>query len=435
MSELKPFQVIVMVAFGLIALVGLFLFANFKGFSNGTAPVGAVTIWGTLPERPLQDAIVTLRNTHGELAKVTYYEKSIETFDAELSDAIASGRGPDMIVITQEQLITEQDKINLITSPATSERTYRDTYVPEAELFLFGKGSSYGIPFVLDPLVLYYNRTHLTSVGAVHPPTTWEAVAGLSSALTRLDQAGGIAKSGVAFGTYDNIENARAIVSLLFLQAGYSISERTAEGVRSTLMRPKGTEYGTESAVSALSYYLQFANPTKTSYAWNRALPSARQAFLAGDLSLYPGFASEESIITAGNPNLDFDMAPIPQPGTNDTRTTYGRLYAFAIPKASKNATGAERTAAVLTSKDILPDIARVLGMAPAQRALLVPASGDLFEPVYYPQALMSRGWLSPSPSGTDILFGTMITSVTSGRQNSASSITILDQALNASFK
>jgi ABC-type glycerol-3-phosphate transport system substrate-binding protein len=125
MSEIKPFQVVIMVAFGLIALVGLFLFANFKGFNSGVVPVGSVTIWGTLPERPLQDTIVNLRNAHGELAKVNYYEKSVETFDAELSDAIASGRGPDLIIITQEQLIAEEDKINLITSSVTSERTLR----------------------------------------------------------------------------------------------------------------------------------------------------------------------------------------------------------------------------------------------------------------------------------------------------------------------
>jgi ABC-type glycerol-3-phosphate transport system substrate-binding protein len=128
-------------------------------------------------------------------------------------------------------------------------------------------------------------------------------------------------------------------------------------------------------------------------------------------------------------------MAPIPRPATNEARTTYGRLYAFAIPKASKNAVGAERTAATLTGKDILPEIARVLGMAPAQRALLVPASGDLFEPVYYPQALMARGWLSPSPLDTDTLFGTMVGSVTSGRQDPASAITTLDQALNAALR
>ncbi len=423
-----------MVAFGLIALVSLFLFANFKGFSSGVTPVGRVTIWGTLPERSVQDTIMNLRNAHGELEATTYYEYPVDTFDRDLSDAIAAGRGPDMILISQEQLAGVEDKIQLLENSATSARTFRDTYLPEAELFLYGKGA-YGIPFVLDPLVLYYNRTHLTAVGAATPPTTWEAVAGLSQALTRLDQVGGIARSGISLGTYENIENARAIMSLLLMQAGYSISERSNDGLRGTLSRQVGQSFGVEPAVSAVGYYLQFANPSKTSYTWNRAFPSARQSFLAGDVSLYPGFASEEPLISGGNPNLDFDMTAIPQPGVTDSRITYGRLYAFAIPKASQNPNGAFRVAMALTKSNTLPVLARELSMAPAQRALLVPQEGNLFEPIYYPQALMARGWLSPSPSETDALFATMVSSVTSGRQDATSAVTSLDQAISAGLR
>jgi ABC-type glycerol-3-phosphate transport system substrate-binding protein len=434
MKDLKPFQIVLMVVFGLIALVGLFLFANFKGFKSGVTPVGKVTIWGTLPERGLQDTIMNLRNANGELTATTYYEYPLESFDRELADAIAAGRGPDMIIISQEQLAGAEDKIQLIENQTTSARTFRDTYLPEAELFLSGKGA-YGIPFVLDPLVLYYNRTHITAAGAATPPASWEAVAGLSPALTRLDQAGGIARSGIALGTYENVENARAIISLLFMQAGYSISERTSDGLRATLARQVGQSFGVEPAVAAVGYYLQFANPAKTSYTWNRAFPSARQAFLAGDVALYPGFASEEPLISGGNPNLDFDMAPIPQPGVTENRITYGRLYAFAIPKASQNADGALRVAMALTRSGTLPILARSLSMAPAQRSLLVPEPGNLFEPVYYPQALVARGWLSPSPTDTDALFATMVSSITSGRQNASSAITSLDQAITAGLR
>lgn len=431
MQELKPFQVIIMAVFGVVALIGLFMFATFKGFNSGVTPAGPVIVWGTLPEREMQDTIISLRPTHGELQEVSYYEYPTDTFERDLADAIASGEGPDMVIITQEQLIGMEDKIQLIENQSTSVRVFRDTYLPEAELFLFGKGA-YGIPFVIDPLVLYYNRAQVTAAGAVAPPSTWEAVAGLSPALTQLDQSGGIRRSGIAFGTYENVENARAIISLLFMQAGYTLSERMSEGTRATLVSQGA---GVQPAAAAANYYLQFANPAKTSYAWNRSFPSARQAFLAGDVSLYPGFASEEPIISAGNPNLDYDMAPIPQPGVTQTRITYGRLYAFALPKASRNPAGALRVAAALTMNDSLPLFARRLSMAPAQRALLIPEQGSVFEPVYYPQALLARGWLSPSPSDTDVLFATMVSSITSGRQEAVSAITSLDSAITAGLR
>lgn len=434
MSELKPFQVIIMVAFGVIALVGLFLFANFKGFNSGVVPIGTVTIWGTLPEKPITDTLTTLKQTHAELAKVSYYEKSLDTFDSELSDAIASGKGPDLIIITQEQLVAEQSKIQLLSSAASSERVFRDTYLPEAELFLYGKGA-YAVPFVIDPLVLYYNRPHLSAVGSAVAPSTWEAVSGLSPALTRIDASGAITRSGVAFGTYENIEDARALVSLFLMQAGYSITERTTDGFQATLTRSVSQDFGATPAVSAMGYYLQFANPAKTSYSWNRGIASARQAFLAGDLSLYFGFASEEPLISQGNPNLDFDMAPIPHPATSELRATYGRVYGFAVPKASQNKSGGERTAGLLTSKEVLPGLAHDLHMAPAKREFLTPKEGDLFEPVYFPQALIARGWLSPAPAKTDALFATMVSSITSGRLSTQSAINTLDQALSAALR
>jgi len=428
--ELKPFQVIVMVIFGLIALVGLFLFANFKGFSSGIKPLGPVTVWGSLPYAPLSDTLSLLKQKHSELSNVTYVEMPEATFDADLANAIAAGRGPDLIIITQEQLATEQDKIVLITNNQTTERFFRDTYLPEAEILLYNKGS-YGIPFVLDPLMMYYNRTQLSSVGAATAPTTWEAVAGISPALTRLDATGSVTKSGVAMGTYENVENARAVLSLLFMQSGSTLSERGADGIQSTLNRSGGQAGST----AAINYYLQYANPAKTSYTWNRGLPSARHAFTAGDLGIYFGYASEQPFLAAGNPNLDFDMAPVPRPGTLETRVAYGRLYAFAIPKASQNAVGAERTAYLLTGVDVLPALARSLNMAPAQRQLLVPAQGDLFEGVYYPEALIAQGWLSPSPQKTDDLFATMVQSVTSGRQATVEAIGTLAQAISAALK
>lgn len=432
--EMKPFQIVLMSAFGVMALVGIFLFANFKGFNSGVAPVGQVVIWGTLPERSFNDTLSTLKQTRGELAKVSYIGKPADTFEAELADAIAEGRGPDLIIISQEQLADTADKIAPIPSSTISERTFRDTYLPEAELFLTTKGT-YGIPFVLDPLVMYYNRTLTQAAGAAEAPRTWEAVSGLSPAVTRMDAGGSLTKSGIAFGTYENIENARAVLSLLFMQAGYSVTARSGDALQSTLTRPIGQNYGTSPAVSAINYYVQFSNPAKTTYAWNRGIQSARAAFLAGDLALYFGFASEQPGLAAGNPNLDFDMAPVPNPATATVPLTYGRVYAFAIPKASQNATGALRIANVLVGKDILPGLAKALRMAPAQRSLLTPSSGDLYEPVYFPQALQARGWLSPSPEKTDDLFATMVASVTSGRETPTEALTTLDQAISAALR
>jgi ABC-type glycerol-3-phosphate transport system substrate-binding protein len=282
-------------------------------------------------------------------------------------------------------------------------------------------------------MVLYYNRSLLTQGGVATPPTTWEAVTGLAENLTQ-QQAGNITESVVPFGAYDNVEDARGIISLLLLQAGNAITAATTGGVRSQLTAG-GAPGSASPSAAALNFYAQFADPAKTVYTWNRALPSARQSFLSGSLLFYPGFASELPDLKAANPNLDFDMAPIPQPQTAASKSTYARAYAFAIPKVSKNASGALTAAFALANSSHAQTVATSLFMAPAVRSALTPGTNDLYQPVFFPQALIAKGWLSPSPADTDRIFSTMIGNITSGRATADQAVQSADQALNAALQ
>ncbi len=434
MGTLKPFQVIVMGIFGFVALAGILLFANFQGFSSGVAQVGSVTIWGTVPASSMSAALNAFKQGHQEYASVQYVARPAATFDADLAEAIATGRGPDLILIQQEDLAAAQAKLSVIPSATLSERDFRDRYLPISELFLVA-GGTYGIPFLVDPLVLYYNRPVLASAGATRPPSTWEAVSGLTSSVNLQTETQTVLKSLIALGTYENITNARGILSLLFLQTGNGITERAATGLRSSLTRAPSDSLARPPVESALNFYTEFANPSKTVYSWNRSLDADRQTFLAGDLALYLGFASERAGLSAANPNLDFDMAPVPTPSTMSLRITYGRAYAFAVPLASKNKEGALMVAMTLSDKNAVGGFARATGMAPAHRAALAPNPNDLYESVYYPEALVARGWLSPSPAETDTIFATMIGNVASGRESVSTAISAAGLSLDAAFK
>ncbi|HEV7121735.1 MAG TPA: hypothetical protein VGN56_02840, partial [Candidatus Paceibacterota bacterium] len=118
----RPFQIVVFGAFILFALIGLFLFANFSGFGTTAAKIGTVTIWGVLPESSVDAGLETLKAAHKEYANVSYVQKSADTFDAALADAIASGTGPDMILISQEQLLAERSKLSVIPFSVISQR-------------------------------------------------------------------------------------------------------------------------------------------------------------------------------------------------------------------------------------------------------------------------------------------------------------------------
>ena len=432
MEKLGTFQIILLAVFAFAAVTGLYLFANFGGFGGSKVQIGVVSIWGPLPQTAMQASLDALALTDSEAYKnVSYSEKPVATFSAELADALAAGVGPDLVIMSQELLNAEQNKLQLISFDALPERTFLDAYLPLFELFLTPEGS-YGVPLVLDPLILYYNRTSLSSAGITSPPVSWEAVSGFVPYLTERDAAGAIGKSTIALGDYTNVHSARAILSLFLLQAGSPVTETTAQGVRSALAGERAE--GATPAESAVRFYTEFADPAKTVYSWNRSLEDSQQGFIAGDNALYLGFASELPYMQSANPNLDFDIARIPQPATALGRSTYGIGYAFAIPKQSKNPAGAFTVAtAIANSPDVLT-LADALSMIPAQRTLISYGNGR-FTSVYYPEGLTAKGWLSPAPSVTDGIFSGMIGNITSGRQDIPDAIHTADQSLNASLR
>jgi ABC-type glycerol-3-phosphate transport system substrate-binding protein len=441
LPNVRPFQLILMVVFAVLAVLGVVVFANYSGGSSGPK-IGAVTIWGTLPSDAMSKEIATIANTNKSYGKVSYVQKQPATFDTDLANAIASGSGPDLILITQEQLLTERSKITVIPFSSIPQRTFSDTYLPEFQLYLTSSGT-YGIPFVLDPMVLYYNKTLLTQGGVAVPPASWEGVTGLASTLTQRNGPA-ITLATIPFGVYDNTENARGIISLLFLQAGSPITGTSqGGGVRSSLEMTNqssgsqrlDTTNQTPAAESALAFFTQFADPARTVYSWNPSFPSARQAFIGGTLAFYPGFASDEPALSAANPNLAFDMVQIPQPQTAVLKTDYGLAYAFAIPKASANPIGAYLTAKTLSNMSYLGGIAADLSVAPSVRSLLVSSSTDQFSPVYYPEALIAQGWLSPAPNTTDTLFSSMISNITSGKFAVRAALQSTDQALTTAVQ
>ncbi len=433
MMNMRPFQIIVISVFAFLAVGGLVLFSTFKGF-GGAKPVGAVTIWGTLSATAMVGTLEDLKRTHQEFGKVTYVQQSTDSFDTLLADALAAGNGPDLIITDQEHLLAERNKISVIPFSSVPERTYRDEYLPIYELFLTSNGT-YAVPFVADPLVLYFNRTMLSSASVPQVPTTWEAVVGLAPHLTVKSDAGVISKSAIPFGTYQNIPDARAIISLLMLQSGSSLVEYSSGIFRSTLSSGAADSAARSPGESAVSFYTQFADPAKTVYSWNRSKTDARQSFLAGDAAFYVGYGSELAYLKSANPNLDFDMAQIPQPQTSASKTDYALAYAFAIPKVSHNSSGAFRVASALGAVTEVTTAATALGMAPSNRALLTAASDNIYAPILNAGALQAKGWLSPAPAVTDRVFADMINGIVSGQLSVRDALVAADQSLTAALQ
>jgi ABC-type glycerol-3-phosphate transport system substrate-binding protein len=436
--KISLFQGIFVGAFVLAALVGLFVFATYTS-TGGEGKVGTVVIWGTLPEDDFKVGLLEATKSDNTLRGVNYIEKSAGTLPGDLATAIATGKSPDLVLASQEELVSLAPYIAPIPFSTLSVSAFSNAFANEGALFTAPlEAGYYGIPLLIDPLVLFYNRAILESGGIVSPPATWEALTGLVSHVATYTTTRQITRGLIALGTYDNVHDARGILSALFLQTGAALSTRSpATGeISPELGLTSREEDGLPPGQAVLRFYTQFADSSKVSYTWNASLRDSQMAFSAGDLGLYLGYVSEARFLRESSPNLDFDVAPLPQPGTATTKSTYGLAYALMIPTGAKNARGAYKAAVLLADTPEQLALAKATGLAPAAKdALEAPTPSDPVATLAARSALYADGWLSPAPAGTDEVFGAMITDVITGRTNLQTALSTAERSLGALFE
>ncbi|MCI0566387.1 hypothetical protein L0Y46_04305, partial [bacterium] len=174
-----------------------------------------------------------------------------------------------------------------------------------------------------------------------------------------------------------------------------------------------------------------FSDPLKTVYSWNRSLKESRDAFLAQDLAVYFGFASELSSLRSKNPNLDFDVAPVPQVRDHPFRSTLAHMNATAVMKTSKQKPLAFFVASLLTSQEISKIISSEMRLPPVRRDLLSAKPTDAFMNVFYDSALISKSWFDPNPKESNRIFQTAVVSVVTGTASVDGAIGRADAEIN----
>lgn len=432
MENLRPFQVGLLIAFAVTALVSLLILASFQGFSGGAAnPYGkSVTIWGTLDERAFTIALQELASDNKDLQVVSYIQKDARTFETDLIDAIAEGNPPDAILFDHERLVSLRTKLQPIPYSAFPRRTLQDNYVDGFEVFALTDGL-YAVPFAVDPLIMYWNRDILAASGLALPPATWESLTTTVEQITLRDATRNILQGTVAFGEYANVINAKPMLLTLLLQSGSRMIEegnsRYVVAVNTAL-----NETSSRPLTSTLQFYVEFSNPASPLYSWNRTFQDDFTAFIGERLAIYFGYGSEASRVRNQNPNLNFDTAAIPQGAGATTKRVYGKFYGFALVRAGSNQSGAYNALLALSGSDTVSSVTSQLGLAPAYRAS--SSTEDPIMQTIQSQSLIARGWLDPGPESTTDIFKQMIEEVLSGRSQVGGSASDTVRRLELAF-
>lgn len=434
------FQTVLIVVFVVLAVAGAVFFANpeEKKDSKIAGATGVAVIWGTYPIPPdFQDMISRFNKQYEGSFSISYQAFDPRTFDRDIVEALASGRGPDILLLPDDLILRHADK--LIPIPYTEtfgQREFREQFIQASEYYLRPNGML-AYPFAIDPMVMYWNRDIFSSASIAQPPKYWDEFLTMAPKLTKFDRNQRITQSAVAFGEYDNVRNAKSILSMLFLQTGSPIVYPEGGAPVVALSKFAGGQPN-PSAEMALRFYMDFSNPQKTVYSWNRSKLNSEDEFLAGNLAVYFDYASSYGRLRQKNPNLNFAVAPVPQLRDRKTEITIARLHGLAALKSSKNLQTAYVVIRLLLEPENAATFARVFNLPPVRRDLLSqrPASPEMS--VAYDAAIRSRTWLDPRPEETEKEFANLVDSVSSGRASTYSAIQTLEgrlEELVASYK
>lgn len=422
--KLRPFELVLVIVFGTLFILALILLRTYSAEETEvTTSIGdGVTVWGVLPSEVFDTVLQAKAQTDSGFSRVSYRYVPPEDFDRIFLDALADQKAPDLILLPHDKLVKNRNRLQAIPYESYPIRDFRNSYIDGAEIFALSDGV-YGLPIGVDPLVMYWNRDIFSNKNIIVPPSTWEGLVNeVVPALTERDYSRNIKRAAVAMGEYQNIKNALPILSSLMLQGG-SAMVVDASSQYNIKLDQTANNSPARPFENAVTFFTNFSNVSNSLYSWNRSLPLDRDMFLSEDLAVYFGFASEGRVLEEKNPNLNFDVAEIPQGATATMKRTYGLFYALAIPRAAANKNGAYTVMQELTSEANVKQITDGYNLAPVSRTLLAQGSNDIYGRVSYLSASNARGWLNPEPKALGDILTKMLEDISSNRSDTKSSI------------
>lgn len=406
------------------------------GGSNTQQQQVNLAIWGPFTNDTMAD-FVNNYNSNNSNVNLTYTYVNPDTVHTTLTEAIANGKSPDIVIFSNKNVFQDINKLYVTPFTGYPERTYRDTYIDGAGAFLNDKGILL-YPLVVDPMVVYYNKDIVAGQGFIVPPNTWDSLSQSIHLFLKRDIKGSIIQSPIALGESTNVPYFKNILSSLFLQAGNNIvSFNINDGKYQEIIDMAASQDSNNASLAenALTYITSFSNPTNSLYSWNKSLPTALDSFVSGQSVFYIAPASELFTIQQKNPNINFDVLQIFQPKNQNRAITYGDFYGVGIIKNSKNVNTAYLTTQTMTGPDFVDYLSKKLSLPPARRDLLLKTPSDAYMSLFFKSALQSFTWIDPNTTKTNQIFADMMKNISSGAWQPSEALYNSGLSLNSLIK
>lgn len=397
---------------GLIILVIVVLVAS-SGGNQPTGPQGEaeLVMWKTFEDSEKIQPLIDAYTAKHPNVQIRYSKKNIEHYEEDLLNALASGQGPDIFSINNSWLPNYIDKIEPAPEKVMNLKSFKDAFVDVVVSDFSKDGVVYGVALNVDSLALYYNKDLLGTAGISTPPRTWSELASQAKRIKRQDRVGYFERSGVAIGTNANVNRAVDILYLLMLQlraVPYDAEGATPMFGETVEKNGNYTSPGEE----ALAFYTSFANPVSDNYNWNSRSDYSIDAFAGGKAAFLYSYSYTRASIIQKNPNLNFDVAPVPQPNLQDPSVNFANYWGEVVSKQSKYKAVAWDFLKFISSKEAL-DIYYAQDKKPSSRKDLIDL--QIQDPeigVFAHANLTAKSFYKPDQRRLDSIVGQMIDNV-----------------------
>lgn len=376
-----------------------------------------LTWWGVEDDRQDYSGIISAyRSIHPNIS-INYRKLRLEEFEAELLNALAEDRGPDIFSIkntwitkyipkikplpetttlayeiTQKSLGVKQETIievrdNKSITPGQIEKSFIEVVYRD----VIRGNKIYGLPLSVDTLVLFYNKDLFNTAGIPLPPIFWPDVQQNISSLTFQNNDGKLIQSGIALGTANNVEYSEDILSLLMMQNGAQM----ISGRKVTFGAiPPGGNRIYNPGPEALVFYTDFANPGKEVYTWDKNYPNSIDAFAEGSVAMLFGYYSDIAKLEAKRQGkLNFGITGAPQIQNRPSKINFAKYWVNTVSKKSKNVNEAWDFVQFMAQEKQVKLYLNKTGKPTALRSLIAKQIDDAELEVFAEQLLTAQSW------------------------------------------
>ena len=394
----------------LLALVAL-VAAGCGSKSTGSSGQVTIKIWKTFEDSDNLQALFDAYQQKHPNVQIVYTKKNVDNYEANLVDALASGSGPDIFSIHNDWLPRYLDKIAPAPDKTFLFKDYKDAFIDTVVQDFTKDNKVYGTAMAVDSLGLYYNKDIIGSAGIAVPPKTWDELSAQVQRLKKSDGKGYFTRSGVAMGTSSNVNRAVDILYLLMLQKrAVPFNADGTEPMFNQDLSVNGNRINPGQA--ALDFYTSFANPVSLNYNWNARSDYSIDAFANGRAAYLYSYSYTRQSLLQKNPNLNFDVAPVPQPDLDNPAVNFSNYWGEVVSKQSKNQAVAWDLLKFLTSKDSLDKYYAKNKQPSSRKDLIQVQINDPEIGVFAHANLTAKSFYKPSQTKIDDIFAKAIDNV-----------------------